>query len=67
LNIPDFDFNNFTGGYNDPNMDASGFPAGAPPTTAADYDDLEDVQLGAPSFYAAVNMQRALGTGYRGP
>ncbi|KAK5132846.1 hypothetical protein LTR08_008562 [Meristemomyces frigidus] len=67
LNIPDFDFNDFTGGYDDPNMDVSGFAAGAPTTTAGDYDDLEDVQLGAPAFYAAVNMGNVLGTGYRGP
>ncbi|KAK5126294.1 hypothetical protein LTR85_010530 [Meristemomyces frigidus] len=69
LNIPDFDFNHFTGGYSGPTLNASSFAAAAATTTADGFNvpsaqDLEDVSF-EPTFYPAVNMRNV--PGYRGP
>ncbi|KAK4549273.1 hypothetical protein LTR36_007732 [Oleoguttula mirabilis] len=68
LNIPDFDFNHFTGDYGGPTANDASFVAAA--TTTADTftipsaQDMADVNF-EPTFYPTVSMTNVLN--YRGP
>lgn len=71
LNIPDFDFNHFTGGYSGPTMSPSSFAAAAAATAADTFtipsaSDLEDVHFEPSTFYTTANMMNVL-PDYRGP